>query len=96
MQEFKLHILYQAIFETLSKSTTTDLISFFKKNTSAKNYLLISDYCIGDKNKFNDVYSFTIIPNISLFEAYVQIIRNLLPKDYKKNWFSNKRKYNSS
>lgn len=90
MNEYKIHILYQTIFETLSKSTKTDLINFFKKNASIKNYLLISDYCIGDENKFNDVYSFTIIPNVSLFEAYIQIIKKLLPKDYKKIGFLSK------
>ena len=83
MQEFEIHILYQTIFETLSKSTKDDLINFFSKNASTKNYLLISDYCIGDKNKFNDVYSFTVIPNVLLFDNYIRIIKSLLPKDYK-------------
>lgn len=38
----------------------------------------------GDKTKYNDVYSFAIIPNLSLFEIYVQVIRQSLPKDFKK------------
>ena len=41
------------------------------------------DYCIGDKNKKNDVITFVIYPYILNFDDWKKVINNLQKKDLK-------------
>lgn len=84
MQDCRQQPLYSTIFETLSKSARTDLTVFLNKHKDANDCFLISDYCIGDKDKYNDVYSFVILPYVVNCRQYISTIKDLLPQDYKK------------
>ena len=47
--------------DTFHKSAIEPLKDYIRTNSEHDKWLLYSDYCIGDKNKPNDVISFTLI-----------------------------------
>ncbi len=69
--------------DTFCKSTISDLMNFIQKNSHQKKWLMYSDYVIGDRNKPNDVASFTIMP----YDDYPDIIKDrilsIAPSDIK-------------
>jgi len=73
----------RVVEDTFYKSAITDLKSYLRENSHHKNWLMYSDYCIGDKNKPNDVVSFTLMP----YDDYPNIIKErislLAPTDIK-------------
>lgn len=76
--------LLKVLNETFLKSSISDFQNYLNQFPDARNYILVSDYCVGDINKINDVLSFVIIPNIQGFFTYKEIIKNIIPKDLKK------------
>jgi hypothetical protein len=69
---------------TLSHSTKSNLIEYLQLHKNIENWLISSDYCLGDPNKPNDVFSFSIIPYFSTLSAIQTRINELCPKDIKK------------
>lgn len=82
IKNFKLHESYNVIIETFNKSAKDDLIKFIKKQSIFQKYVLISDYCLNANNKYNDVYSFVVIPGLYL-QTIINNVKINLPHDYK-------------
>lgn len=82
MEKYKIDERYQVIIETFNKSAKDDLINFLNTFEYCKKFLLISDYCINDKTKRNDLYSFVLVPG-SEIRNISNTIKNKLPTDYK-------------
>ncbi len=82
MEKFKTDERYQVIIETFNKSAKDDLKKFLNSFSYCKKFLLISDYCINDKTKRNDLYSFVLIPGSEL-ENISNTIKKQLITDYK-------------
>ncbi|MHA3078814.1 hypothetical protein [Acinetobacter sp. ANC 5502] len=81
--------LHQAISlldkNLLNKNTMNDLKIFIEKYKNIKKWTIYSDYAFYDDTKKNDVVSFVILPYIFNFEILSKILKNLSPKDLKKN-----------
>lgn len=73
-----------SIQETFEQSAINDLRKYIAENDGVKKVMIFSDYCIGDKNKPNDVFSFTIMPYDDLFDNLTKEICSLTKKDIKK------------
>lgn len=56
---------------------------WFNAYPSGMPWTVVSDYCIGDKNKNNDVFSFVIIANHDKTENISEYISNVAPSDLK-------------
>jgi len=76
--------LIKTLDSTFNKSTLKDFIEYLNNFPDTKNYILASDYCIHDKTKFNDTFSFVVFPKISNFLGYQDAIKDLFPVDLKK------------
>ncbi len=46
-------------------------------------WFIVSDYCIGDKNKANDCMSFTILPYFASIEEMIKMVDQYIPTDLK-------------
>lgn len=78
----------QEIFETLrgtlDKTFLTNLRSYLGGHEGVTDFVLISDYCVDDKDKPNDVIAFTIAPCHAAFPPSMAELDRLIPKDIKK------------
>ena len=62
----------KVIEDTFCKSCINDLKKYIQENFHHKKWLMYSDYAIGDKNKPNDLISFTIMP----YDDYPDVIKS--------------------
>lgn len=75
--------IFSNIFESLFKEVESkSLDKYLKKYKKIKKWLICSDYCIGDKEKKNNVSSFVIIPLLIDIPSLGKEI--VLLKDFKK------------
>ncbi|MDA0107853.1 hypothetical protein OH456_06845 [Vibrio sp. La 4.2.2] len=70
--------------DTFNKSSLGCFQDYVRANSRYKKFLIFSDYCLHDKNKPNDVVSFTIVPYDEYPEILKKKIRELAPRDIKK------------
>ena len=78
----------QKIFECLESTVNKSILRKFTKlfktvNPDVDKWFMCSDYCIGDKNKKNDVITFVIYPYILNFDDWKKVINNLQKKGFK-------------
>ena len=78
--------LIKVIENTFGKSTIEDLKNnYLPKVDYVTKWMCYSDYCLDDKNKPNDVISFTLVPYIDDTEALSKFIKTIAKKDIKKS-----------
>ena len=75
--------IFHLLENTFDKSVIFDLKKYLTMNKS-RTYFIYSDYCLHDKNKPNDVVSFTISPYFEDFEKTSDYIEKIAKKDIKK------------
>lgn len=76
------HVL-DVVEETISKSALDDFKNYIKKLPMCKKWMIHSDYCIGDKNKPNDVVVFSVVPYVYELEDFKSLISSSIPRDIK-------------
>jgi hypothetical protein len=69
---------------TLDKTFLTNLRSFLGKHVGVSNFILISDYCIEDRDKPNNVIAFTLAPYHAASHKSITELNRWIPKDIKK------------
>lgn len=69
--------------ETFNKSSHVLFLDFFKKNKYISKWMIFSDYALNDKNKPNDVITFSILPYADSFTELGKLIDKLSFKDIK-------------
>jgi len=85
MEEKTNNELFQLIEETFKKSTIKDLDDFYiKKIKNVTKWTCYSDYCFDDKNKPNDVVTFTLVPYVDDFNDLSNFIQRIAKVDIKK------------
>lgn len=72
------------IKKSFTQSTIKDLENWFRSIPEGASWYVISDYCFGDKNKKNDVVSFSILLYHDKLENIKGYINAFAPKDLKK------------
>lgn len=70
--------------DTFRKSTISEIQTFFQKYGDIKKWMIFSDYALYDNKKSNDVIVFSFVPYILKFKEYIEILKNIAPKDIKK------------
>ncbi|MDP1557561.1 MAG: hypothetical protein Q8K59_01210 [Nitrosomonas sp.] len=68
--------------QTIQKSLLQDFRNYIKLNNHDK-FVIYSDYCLGNKEKSNNVASFTVAPAWTVFPEIVNKIQNAIPVDIK-------------
>ena len=81
---FLIHYFLVQLEDTFNKSAKKELEDFFKKYNDISKWMIFSDYVLYDKNKQNDVMTFSIVPYVMEIEKYKQILNSLAPRDIKK------------
>ena len=74
--------VFAVVDETFRKSAVKDISDYLKELHYTK-WMIFSDYCINDKNKPNDVLSFTVMPYYDEFDKIKNMLLALSPKDIK-------------
>ena len=80
---FGIHYFLASFNDTFYKSAYKDFKQFFVNNKDVKKWMICSDYAIGNKNKKNDVVTFTFYPYIVDHGLLSNIIKSLAKKDLK-------------
>lgn len=75
--------VFTCLDETFNKSARNQFVKFLKKYKDVPKWFMCSDYCIGDKNKANDVISFVLFPYIYDFNEWNEMITKLQKTDLK-------------
>ena len=70
--------------DTFNKSSHAIFSDFFKKNKDISKWMIFSDYALNDKNKPNDVITFSILPYAGDFRELGDLVNKLSFKDVKK------------
>jgi len=70
--------------QTFNKSNHVIFENFFKKNEHVTKWMVFSDYALNDKNKTNDVITFSILPYTNDFFKLSEVIQKHSFKDIKK------------
>lgn len=76
--------LFNALEKTVNKSVINDFRAFISKFSGVSKWFMCSDYCIGDKDKPNDVITFVIYPYIMGFPEWSTLIESMQKTDLKK------------
>lgn len=71
------------LLDDMFKKTTGDDFDKYMKSFFCTKWMLISDYCLDDKGKANDVITFSILPYYDSFENIKRTIDRIAPKDIK-------------
>ena len=78
----------QEIFEvlrgTLDKSFLDNFRTYLSCHDDCKDFILISDYCIGNEKKPNDVIAFTIAPGKVVEPTFMKGLNRAIPADLKR------------
>ena len=69
---------------TLDKTFLTNLRRYLEGHVGVTDFTLISDYCVEDKDKPNNVIAFTLAPRHAAFPESIVELDRLIPKDIKK------------
>lgn len=69
--------------ETFNKSSHALFLDYFRKNKDISKWMIFSDYALNDKNKPNDVITFSIFPYAASFTNLRKRIDELSFKDIK-------------
>ncbi|BAO91070.1 hypothetical protein [Caballeronia cordobensis] len=69
---------------TLDKTFSTNLRSYLRNHVGVTDFMLISDYCIDDEDKPNDVIAFTLAPIHAALPQSMAGLDRWIPKDIKK------------
>jgi len=75
------------LLPVLIKATTTIqkmMSEWFAGYPADRSWTIVSDYCVGDDNKKNDVFSFVVLANFEKTENIGEYISKVAPKDIKK------------
>lgn len=83
-QGFLISEFIVGVDESFKKNTFQEIKIFFNKYENITKWFIFSDYALYDKNKPNDVITFSIVPYIYNFDDYKNILNNLAPNDLKK------------
>ncbi|WGI23645.1 hypothetical protein QEN58_09775 [Halomonas alkaliantarctica] len=78
-----IHNFLSSFDETFNQSSYAIFSEFFKKNENVSKWMIFSDYVLNDKNKPNDVITFSILPYSEDFERLKEKINGLSFKDIK-------------
>lgn len=74
----------ELLIELLGKKETDNFKTFLETfKIEKKEWYLISDYCIDDTNKLNDVFSFSLLLNHDDIHDIKEFVKNSAPKDLK-------------
>jgi hypothetical protein len=76
--------IFEVLRGTLDKTFLSNMRSYLKGHAGVTNFLLISDYCVEDENKSNDVIAFTLAPDHAALPQSMRDLNQLIPKDIKK------------
>ena len=74
---------FACLEKTVNKSAIRLFIEFLDKYPDVTKWFMSSDYCIGDKNKSNNVVTFVLFPYIIDFNQWNSIIQELQKTDLK-------------
>lgn len=80
----------QKLLDDMFKKTTGFDFDKYMKRFYCTKWMLISDYCLDDRNKANDVITFSILPYYDSFENIKKVIDGIAPKDIKNTRHINK------
>ncbi|EPG0327006.1 hypothetical protein ACSWSC_000170 [Vibrio alginolyticus] len=81
---FVIHHFLQRLDDTFNQSSQKNFTDFFKKNKDISKWMIFSDYAFGDRNKPNDVITFSILPYTTDFFKLSEYIDELSFKDIKR------------
>lgn len=76
--------IIETILGVLDKKESENFKEFLRNVPNSNAWYLISDYCIDDANKYNDVFTFSLLCNYAKTETIKDDINNLASKDLKK------------
>ncbi|MGH6635250.1 MAG: hypothetical protein ACRED0_03650 [Gammaproteobacteria bacterium] len=74
----------RVFFDTVDKSAIDAFRNFLAANPHVKKWQIAADFCLHDKERPNNAFTFTIIPYDAYPDLLVAEIRGALPKDLKK------------
>ncbi|WP_421249968.1 hypothetical protein [Aeromonas sp. 603359] len=72
------------IFIKVTETIKNNMHEWFEKYPDGMPWTVVSDYCVGDNEKNNDVFSFVIIANHDKTENIMEYISKVAPRDLKK------------
>lgn len=72
------------VLETATKTIRKSMEQWFSGYPAGMPWTIVSDYCIDDKEKKNDVFSFVVIANHDKAENIMEYISAVAPQDIKK------------
>lgn len=72
------------VFIAATKAVQRLMKQWFVAYPAGMPWTIVSDYCIGDEGKKNDVFSFVVIANHDKTESISQYISAVAPRDIKK------------
>lgn len=81
---FVIHNFLSVFNDTFNKSNNAKFKAYFKKNSEVSKWMIFSDYVLNDKNKPNDVVTFSILPYAADFFKLGETIETISFKDIKK------------
>lgn len=76
--------IFNSLRVTLDQTFTTNFRKFVGRHLGTNDFVLISDYCIDDAGKPNDVIAFTIAPGHAAIPDSIAALDRLIPTDIKK------------
>jgi hypothetical protein len=76
--------LINIFLDVLDKTESIYFRKFLATIPEDSAWYLISDYCINDPSKYNDVITFSLLCNYDKYENIKDLINSLAPKDIKK------------
>lgn len=83
MKESK-HPVFAVLEKTFSKSVSQDLeLHYFPRIREYTKWVCLSDYCLDDKNKPNNIITYSLMPYITDIDDLSSFIKLIAPKDIK-------------
>jgi len=76
--------ILEVLKSTVEQSTLADFKKYAKQiQGTADKYMIFSDYCLDDRQKPNNVVTFSIVPYMATISTFSAIIKSKAPKDLK-------------
>lgn len=69
--------VFERLNEVIENNKKSDFREYINRYKDIKKWVICSDYCIGDKNKNNDVITFTLFPyvyDLKEVQSYIELI----------------------
>lgn len=76
--------IYKILDDTINKSAIQNFREYLLKYSDVTKWTLVSDYCLEDKSKPNNVVSFVFFPYIMYLDEWQKIIQDMQKTDLKK------------